>query len=46
MPDRLVVADTSVTQYLHQLGLLDLLRALYAEVTVPEAVAAEVAAVQ
>jgi hypothetical protein len=41
VPD--VVVDTSVVQYLHQAGLLDLLRDLYAVVTVPHAVAAELA---
>lgn len=39
---REVLADTSAIQYLHQLGLLDLLRALYGRVTVPGAVADEI----
>jgi uncharacterized protein len=39
MPD--VVADTSPLQYLHQLGLLDLLPKLYTRVLVPSAVADE-----
>ena len=38
---REVIADTSVVQYLHQLGLLDLLRSLYGNVVIPEAVASE-----
>jgi predicted nucleic acid-binding protein len=38
---REVIADTSVVQYLHQLGLLDLLRSLYGSVVIPEAVATE-----
>jgi predicted nucleic acid-binding protein len=41
VPD--VVVDTSVVQYLHQARLLDLLPALYGVVTVPYAVAAELA---
>jgi len=41
MPE--VVCNTSVLQYLHQLGLLQLLRELYSRVTVPEAVARELA---
>jgi len=42
MPE--VVCNTSVLQYLHELGLLQLLRELYGRVTVPEAVARELAA--
>ena len=42
MPE--VVCDTSALQYLYQLGLLELLRELYGRVTVPEAVARELAA--
>jgi predicted nucleic acid-binding protein len=38
-----VVVDTSIVQYLHQAGLLDLLHRLYGTVTVPYAVAAELA---
>lgn len=41
MPD--VIVDTSVVQYLHQAGLLDLLRALYGTVIVPASVAVELA---
>lgn len=39
---REVIVDTSALQYLHQVGLLDLLRRLYGEITVPAAVAQEV----
>jgi predicted nucleic acid-binding protein len=39
---REVIVDTSVVQYLHQLGLLDLLRTSYGTVLVPEAVAVEI----
>lgn len=42
MPE--VVCNTSAIQYLHQLGLLHLLRDLYGAVTVPEPVALELAA--
>lgn len=42
MPD--VVCDASPLQYLHQLGLLDLLRAQYGAVTVPLAVVSELRA--
>lgn len=42
MPE--VVCNTSVLQYLHQLGQIELLRQLYGTVTVPEAVALEIAA--
>jgi hypothetical protein len=38
---REVISNTSPLQYLHQVGLLDLLPALYTRVTVMEAVAAE-----
>jgi hypothetical protein len=37
----IVIADTSPLQYLFQLGRLDVLRALYGNVLVPEAVRAE-----
>lgn len=40
MPDGVLV-DTSAVQYLHQLGLLDVLRALYGRVTIAGAVADE-----
>ncbi len=42
MPE--VVADTSVVQYLHQLGQLGLLQRLYGRVVVPGGVARELAA--
>lgn len=42
MPE--VICNTSALQYLHQLGLLHLLRELYGIVTVPGPVAQEVAA--
>ncbi len=42
MPE--VICNTSALQYLHQLGLLHLLRDLYGSVTVPEAVVREIAA--
>jgi predicted nucleic acid-binding protein len=38
-----IVVDTSVVQYLHQLGLLQLLERLWTRVVVPEAVVAELA---
>lgn len=41
MPD--VISDTSPIQYLHQVQQLDLLFRLYEEITIPEAVAAELA---
>jgi predicted nucleic acid-binding protein len=41
VPD--VISDTSVIQYLFQIGLLDLLFRLYQEITIPEAVAGELA---
>jgi predicted nucleic acid-binding protein len=41
VPD--VISDTSVIQYLFQVGLLDLLFTLYQEITIPEAVAGELA---
>ena len=41
MPE--VIADTSVIQYLFQVGLLDLLFTLYQEITIPAAVANELA---
>lgn len=42
MPD--VVSDVSPLQYLHQVGLLDLLPALYEHITVPQAVLDEIRA--
>src|SRR2546423_92920 len=42
MPD--VIADTSPLQYLHRLGLLDLLHQDYGTVAVPDAVVREIAA--
>ena len=36
-----VICNTSVLQYLHQIGLLDLLPALFGQVQIPRAVAAE-----
>jgi predicted nucleic acid-binding protein len=36
-----VICDVSPLQYLHQTGLLDLLRSRYGSVTIPAAVAAE-----
>ena len=41
MPD--VIADTSVIQYLFQVGLLDLLFTLYQEINIPTAVVNELA---
>ena len=41
MPE--VVVDTSVVQYLHQLGKLEILRSLYSRVSLPSAVIAELA---
>ena len=41
MPE--VIADTSPLQYLFQVGLLDLLQVLYGHITIPEAVAEELA---
>jgi len=42
MPE--VIVDTSPLQYLHQLGLLDLLPDLYGEILIPESVVREIAA--
>ncbi|MEO8426176.1 MAG: hypothetical protein ABI651_03605 [Verrucomicrobiota bacterium] len=42
MPE--VICNTSVLQYLHQLGLLHLLRDLYGRVTIPQAVTREITA--
>ena len=42
MPE--VIVDTSPLQYLHQLGLLDLLPDLYGEIQIPESVVREIAA--
>jgi len=39
-----IISDTSPLQYLFQTNLLDLLRALYSQITVPEAVVHEIAA--
>jgi uncharacterized protein len=39
MPE--VIADTSVLQYLHQTGLLELLPKLYGRIIIPQAVAGE-----
>jgi predicted nucleic acid-binding protein len=44
MPERIVVSNTSPLQYLHQVGLLDLLEKLYGEVLVPPAVQEELRA--
>jgi predicted nucleic acid-binding protein len=41
MPE--VISDTSPIQYLYQINLLDLLRAIYSQITVPEAVVNEIA---
>ncbi len=43
MPEE-VISDTSPIQYLHQVGRLNLLPALYPRIIIPEAVAAELAA--
>jgi predicted nucleic acid-binding protein len=43
MPEE-VVCNTTPVQYLHQAGVLDLLRELYGRVLVPGAVASEIAA--
>jgi uncharacterized protein len=42
MPD-IVVCDTSPLFYLHRTGYLELLRKLYGEIVVPQAVVAELA---
>jgi len=42
MPE--VIVDTSPLQYLHQLGLLDLLPDFYGEILIPESVIREIAA--
>jgi uncharacterized protein len=42
MPE--VIVDTSPLQYLHQLGLLDLLPDLYGEILIPASVVREIAA--
>jgi uncharacterized protein len=42
MPE--VIVDTSPLQYLHQLGLLDLLPYFYEEILIPESVVQEIAA--
>jgi predicted nucleic acid-binding protein len=44
MPERLVIANTSPLFYLHQVGQLEVLRALYRRVVIPPAVQAELAA--
>jgi predicted nucleic acid-binding protein len=41
VPD--VISDTSVIQYFFQVGLLDLLFTLYQEISIPQAVASELA---
>ncbi len=41
MPE--IISDTSPLQYLFQTNLLDLLRVLYKQITIPEAVAREIA---
>ena len=41
MPDRLVISNTSPLLYLHQIGCLDLLKALYGAVVAPPAVERE-----
>ncbi|MBI4536433.1 MAG: DUF3368 domain-containing protein [candidate division NC10 bacterium] len=43
MPDRLVVANTSPLYYLHQVGQLEVLRALYGRIAIPLAVQEELA---
>jgi uncharacterized protein len=42
MPE--VIVDTSPLQYLHQIGLLDLLPDFYGEILIPESVVREIAA--
>lgn len=44
MPERLVIANTSPLFYLHQVGHLEVLRALYGRIVIPVAVQAELAA--
>lgn len=44
MPERLVIANTSPLFYLHQIGHLEVLRALYRHIVIPPAVQAELAA--
>ena len=44
MPERLVIANTSPLFYLHQIGHLEILHALYRRVVIPPAVQAELAA--
>lgn len=44
MPERLVIANTSPLFYLHQIGRLEVLRALYERIVIPPAVQAELAA--
>jgi predicted nucleic acid-binding protein len=39
MPE--VIADTSPIQYFYQIGLLDVWKVLYSQITIPEAVASE-----
>jgi uncharacterized protein len=44
MPDRLTISNTSPILYLHQVGHLDLLRNLYDQVQIPQAVEEELRA--
>ncbi|MBW1660329.1 MAG: hypothetical protein JRJ48_07520 [Deltaproteobacteria bacterium] len=42
MPEEIVVCNTTPLHYLYQVELLDILRALYGDLLVPEAVVAEI----
>jgi predicted nucleic acid-binding protein len=44
MPDRVVISNTSPLVYLHQIGQIGLLRSLYGQVIVPQAVQDELRA--
>lgn len=44
MPDRLIISNTSPILYLHQVGHLDLLRNLYGQIQIPQAVEEELRA--
>ena len=44
MPDRLIISNTSPILYLHQVGHLDLLRNLYGQIHIPQAVEEELRA--
>lgn len=44
MPDRLIISNTSPLLYLHQVGHLDLLRNLYGQIQIPQAVEEELRA--